>query len=149
VAADEFVMTPRPPVRALALAAVLAIAGAVLIVVPVGGVGGIVLTVAGAVLLVCALALGLVAFAVPRRQKVVIRVDDEGYRVEAPGGVRQGEWSAVTRVTASPGRLTLHQGERERVHLVSPAGPTHEMDALGEAISRHLDANRGYRTFEG
>lgn len=142
-------MTPRPPVRALALAAVLAIAGAASIVAPLGGVGGAILVVFGAVLLVCALALGLLAFAAPRRQQVVIRVDDEGYRVDAPGGVRQGDWAAVTRVTATPGRLTLHRGDHERVHLVSPAGPTQEMDALGEAISRHLDANRGYRTFEG
>ena len=143
-------MTPRPPVRALALAAVLAIAGAASIVAPVGGVWGTVLVVLGVVLLGFALALGVLAFAAPRRQQVVIRVDDEGYRVDAPGGVRQqGDWAAVTRVTATPGRLTLHRGDHERVHLVSPAGPIQEMDALGEAISRHLDANRGYRTFEG
>ncbi len=141
-------MTPRPPVRALALAAALAIAGAVSIVVPLGGAVGTILVVVGVVLLMGALVLGALAFAVPRRQQVVIRVDDEGYRVDASGGVRQGDWASVTRVTASAGRLTLHRGENERVHLVSPAGPTHEMDALGEAISRHLDANRGYRAFD-
>ena len=108
-------MTPRPPVRALALAAVLAIAGAASIVAPVGGVWGTVLVVLGVVLLGFALALGVLAFAAPRRQQVVIRVDDEGYRVDAPGGVRQqGDWAAVTRVTATPGRLTLHRGDDRR-----------------------------------
>ncbi|MFT3876603.1 MAG: hypothetical protein QM708_09305 [Propioniciclava sp.] len=149
MAADVFVMTPRPPVRALALAAVFAIGGAALIVAPTPGVWRTIFAILGGLVLLVAVLLGLLAFAMPRRQRVTVSLDDAGYRVDGPSGVRVGTWASVTRVTAVPGRLTLHQGDNERIHLVSPGGPTLQMDALGEAISRRLDANRGYTRFEG
>lgn len=142
-------MMPRPPVRALAVAALLTIAGAAITVTRGAGAWGTVLLVVGIVLILGGVALALLAFAAPRGQRVVVLLDEEGYRVDGPAGVRIGKWATITRVTATPGRLTLYQGDRERLHLVSAAGPTTQLDALGEAISRRLDAHRGYKTFEG
>lgn len=107
------------------------------------------LIVVGIVLIVGAAALILAALAAARRQQVTVSLDEDGYRVDGAGGVRQGQWSDVTRVTASTGRITLHQGDDERVHLVSSAGQVPELDAIAQAISARLDDNRGYQVWAG
>lgn len=140
---------PRPPVRAFAVAAVLALLGAGAVVVPVTGVAQTVLVVVGIVLLVLAALLLVLAFTSSRRQKVTVHLDESGYRVDSPSGVRLGAWADVTRVTTAPGRITLHQGDDERVHLVAPAGQLPQFEAIEQAISQRLDDDRGYTIWEG
>ncbi len=149
MAADQFVIVPRPPVRAFALAAVLAVVGAALVVVPADGAPRIILVVLGIVLFVAAALLVGLAWAASRRQRVTIELDADGYRVDAPTGMRVGTWKDVTRVTTAPGRLTLHQGEAERVHLVAPNGRVPQLDEIAEAVSKRLDDDRGYTIWEG
>lgn len=149
MAADQFVIVPRLPVRAFALAAVLALVAAGLVVVPLDGVLRTVLVVVAVVLFVlAALVVGL-AFAASRRQRVTVNLDEDGYRVDTPAGVRLGTWKDVTRVTTAPGRITLHQGEEERVHLVAPTGQVPQLDAIAQAISKRLDDDRGYQIWQG
>ena len=100
-------------------------------------------------LIVAAAALLGAAFAASRRQQVVVELDEAGYRVDSPAGVRAGTWKDATRVTTAPGRITLHQGADERVHLVAPQGQLPEFDAIVKAVSEHLDADRGYTVWEG
>ena len=140
---------PRPPVRAFAVAAVLALLGAGAVVVPVTGVAQTVLVVVGIVLLVLAALLLVLAFTSSRRQKVTVHLDESGYRVDSPSGVRLGAWADVRRVTTAPGRITLHQGDDERVHLVAPAGQLPQFEAIEQAISQRLDDDRGYTIWEG
>ena len=149
MAADRFVITPRPPVRAFAVAALLAAGGAVVAVLPVEGALRVAVIVLGVLLIVAAAALLGAAFAASRRQQVVVELDEAGYRVDSPAGVRTGSWKDVTRVTTAPGRITLHQGADERVHLVAPQGQLPELDAIVKAVSEHLDADRGYTVWEG
>ena len=148
-ATDQFVITSRPPVRAFAVAAALAILGAVVAVLPVPGLWQTLLIILGLVLIVGAVGLVVAALTASRRQRVLVELGDSGYRVDGPGGVRSGQWADVTRVTASPGRITLHQGDDERVHLVAAGGQTPELDAIATAISKRLDAHRGYQLWEG
>jgi len=143
------VIVPRPPVRAFALAAVLALAGAGALIITSEGWLRTMLIVVGIALVVLAVLLLALALAGVRRQRVTVHLDDAGYRVDSPAGVRSGAWADVTRVTTAPGRITLHQGDAERVHLVAPNGQVPQFEAIEQAISKHLDADRGYTIWEG
>ena len=149
MAADQFVIDPRPPARAFVLAAALSVTGAVLAVLPLEGALRWVLVVLGILLIAAAGLLMGLAVASMRRQRVVVVLDDDGFRVDSPTGVRSGAWAEVTRVTAAPGRITLHQGETERVHLVAAAGKLPQFDAIAHAISQRLDDDRGYQIWQG
>ena len=135
--------------RAFAVAAVLAVVGAGVTVLPLDGAARVAVIVVGILLIVAAAALVGLAFAASRRQRVTIELDEAGYRVNSPTGVRSGSWQDVTRVTAAPGRITLHRGETERVHLVAPQGQLPQFDAIAEAISKRLDDDRGYQIWQG
>ena len=142
-------IVPRPPVRAFALAAVLALAGAGALIITSEGWLRPMLIVVGIALVVLAVLLLALALAGVRRQRVTVHLDAAGYRVASPAGVRSGAWADVTRVTTTPGRITLHQGDAERVHLVAPSGQVPQFEAIEQAISKHLDADRGYTIWEG
>lgn len=136
--------------RAFAISAVLILLGAGAIV---GGsvVGAAVLGgVVGTVLLLAGVALAVLAVVAARGQSVTVRFDTDGFVVEEPGHRRHGgSWSTVTRVTRAPGRISLHEGEERRTHLVAPTGSSADLDAIGAAISRHLDRDRGYTAYQG
>ena len=148
-AADQFVIDPRPPVRAFAVAAVLALVGAGVAVIPAPGLWQTLLIICGLVLIVGAIVLVVAALSAARRQRVMVELGEQGYRVDAPDGVRTGTWADVKRVTAAPGRITLHQGDDERVHPVVPSGQTPQLEAIAAAISKRLDDDRGYQVWEG
>lgn len=150
VSVEQFVIRPRPAVRAFAIAAVLALLGALVLAGDSLWGWGVVAVVVAVVLVVAAVALVGLAIAAAARQGVTVELDDDGFRVRPLSGTEHsGRWSEVSRVTAAPGRLTLHSGDEKRVHLIAPPGSSADLDALGQAIGRRLDANRGYRTFEG
>lgn len=135
--------------RAFAVSAVVAAVGAMIAVLPLEGAGRIALIVVGALLIVGAAVLIGLAIGTSRRQRVTIALDEAGYRVDSPAGVRTGTWADVTRVTAAPGRITLHQGDQERVHLVAPDGQLPQFEAITQAISQRLDDDRGYKVWTG
>ena len=147
---QEFVISPRPAVRAFAIAATAFLLGALLLVGSVAWEWGVVGMGAGVLLMLGGVALAVAAVVAARRQRVVVILDAEGFEVVMPRGEPQaGTWASVTRVTAAPGRITVHQGGDRRIHLIAPSGSDADLDALGIAISRHLDANRGYSTYRG
>ncbi len=139
-------ITPRLPVRAFGLAALLALVGAGL------GVAGewagwpVFWPVLGAVLMVAGFALLAWAYVAARRQRVTIHLADDGYRIVEPTGERAGTWAQVSRLTGAPGVLTLHLGDDERVQLVTSPDKIEALDAVASDIGRRLDADRGYRT---
>lgn len=148
VADDVFVLVPRPPLRAYALAGLIAAAGALLSVMAAASGWGVGLVVLGLAVLVAGVALLGVAAAAAARMRVRVALTEAGYHVTGPGGERSGTWADVQRITlaADGNRLTLHHAADRRTLLVTPRGAHDpELERLGEAMGRHLDADRGYR----
>ncbi|MFT4296622.1 MAG: hypothetical protein QM582_14540 [Micropruina sp.] len=138
------VLTPPLPLRAVAVAAGLAVVGAVLIVLPTALQSPAAVGVIGWVLLAAAVVL-LVAAAVSwRRMRVVVEFTDDGYLITGPGSREEGRWADVTKVTQAPTSLTIHHGAERRVRLVSQRGVTAELVHLTGDLTRRLDASRGY-----
>lgn len=137
-------MAPAPPVRALAIAAGTVMVGAALAVAADSQRWWVGVTVLGVVLVVLGATLGAWALLAARRMRVRVLLDDTGFRVEGPGQQRSGSWAEITRVTRAAGRITLHQGEEQRVHLVVPRGGSADLDALAADIAHRMDASRGY-----
>ena len=138
---------PRPAVRAFGLAAALTLGGAALAVAAAVSAWPAPVQWLGFALIGAGLGLVVVAVWAARRARVTVELDAAGYRVVEPGGVRTGTWAEVSKVTAAPGRLTLHAGPERRVHLIGPPGP--QLDAIAGEIARRLDADRGLRHLEG
>ncbi len=135
---------PRPPVRAFGLTALLAVVGAALVV--ASGSWDWPVAVLGAGIVALVLSVGLLAAAVlaQTRMRVTVELSDKGYRVVEPGGVTDGVWSEVTKVTQAPGRLTFHLGQEKRFHILAPAGNPAELASIADEVSRRLDRDRGY-----
>lgn len=143
-------MRPRPPVRAFAVAAGLSLLAALLIVGSQAWAWGTWALVVGVLVALAALALVALAVVAGRQQQVRVELDEDGFTVTSPGRERRmGSWAQVTSVTGVPGRITVHTGPEERVHLLAPLASQHELDALGEAIGRRMDAQRGFTRYEG
>lgn len=140
------VLRPRPAVRAFGVAAALALAGASLTVGAAAWGWPLAWGVVGIVVIAAGLALVVLAVLAARRQQVVIELDAAGYRIAEPQGQRAGAWGDVTRMTGSPGRLTLHHGGAERVQLFVTPDRADELDVVAADIARRLDASRGYTT---
>lgn len=148
-AVDTFELVPRPPVRAYALAGLIAAVGAVLAVVASSAGWGSGAVALGLALLVAGVVLLAAAVVAARRMRVRVDLTESGYHISGPGGDREGPWSEVSRITlaADGHRLTLHHSPEHRTLLVTPNGPHDaELERLGQAMARRLDADRGYRT---
>ncbi|CAI9402419.1 hypothetical protein [Aestuariimicrobium sp. T2.26MG-19.2B] len=152
----EYVLRPRPAIRAFAVAAVLSVIGAVMVVGGQLASSTTWVTITGVVVLALAVALVALAWLASRTNAVTVQLDAEGYRVLAPklsrggGGDRHGRWSEVTKVGASEdgSHLVISHGEVERVHIWSPLGGSDpQMLGLQAEIVERLDADRGYTHF--
>jgi len=128
----------------MAVAALLAVAGAALIVAGAATRLPGAVIVLGWVLLVGAVALVVVATVSWRRMRVSIELTDDGYVITGPDAREEGTWDEVTKVTQSPTTLVIHHGPERRVRLVSQRGVTAEMVHLTGDLARRLDASRGY-----
>lgn len=141
------VLKPRPPFTGYAVAAVMSIAGAVLIVVAAArdwSNGWIALF---AVVLALGIALALTATWSMFRMRLYVDLDARGYHIHGAGQDRSGTWADVTRaaLTESRSRLTLYHGQVRRTHIVRPGvGDPAEMDRMAADIAHRLDADRGY-----
>ena len=138
------VLTPPLPLRAVALSALLARAGATLLVVSSAARRTRALAGVGWILLAGAVGLVVVAWTTWRRMRVRVELSDEGYTIDGPDSHEQGVWTDVTKVTQSPTTLVLHHGPDHRVRLVSQRGVTAELVHLTGDLARRLDASRGY-----
>lgn len=141
------VIAPRPPMRAFLVAAVLTFLGAALVALAAGHHAAVVWVVLAAVVLLAGIALACAGAVSMRRMRTFVTLDDDGYRITAPGTDQRGEWADVTRVTstANGAHLTLHHGEVGRTHIISPAGGGDPaMASLATDIAHRLDDSRGY-----
>ena len=134
------VITPRPPVRALVIAAVASLVGAVLLVLALGNDWHPVAVILSALLLAAGLLLAVAAFIAPSRQAVTLTIDDDGYRVNGGGKESSGQWADVSRLTQSAdgSRLTIHHGPERRNHLVFQGSDPSQIRRVATDIRRQL-----------
>lgn len=143
----QFTLSAPPPVRALAIAAGLAVVGALLLVLwgaldwPVG------LAVLAVVLLVLGVALGTAALVLTARAKSVVETDDHQISVRRAGQTTTAEWSAVAEVTVVGHRLTLR--DQQGMGVVTVLNPRSRLNpvflGLMTEVQQRLDSDRGYR----
>lgn len=138
-------LSPRPPIRAYAIAAGAAVVGAGLIV--VGTVSALqVVFVIGVIVLVLGVALALVALIMVLRLTTTVIMDDEALEVRRIGHRQRIPWTEVTAVKATRHHFIVvaNSGGTE---FVNPRdGEDRTVIALMTAIRDRLDANRGYGT---
>jgi uncharacterized membrane protein len=144
---QRFTLTPPPPVRALAIAAVTALVGAALMVVSqVLDLGPVVLVV-GLVGLVLAVILAVAALALGVRARAQLVLEAEAVTVRRSGQQSRVPWSDIDTVTLTGPRLTLVRKSGADVVVVNPRTPADPtFAALLAALQRRLDTDRGYRT---
>ncbi|WP_152360962.1 YcxB family protein [Microlunatus speluncae] len=140
---ETHLLTPRPPVRAYAIAAAAAIAGAALIV--AGTVAALEpVRIVGVVLLVLGAGLAIVALILVLRLSTTVIMDGAGIEVRRLGRRQRIPWSEVTSVKAT----------RHHFIVVASSGGTEFVNprddedrgvvAFMTAVRDRLDANRGY-----
>ncbi len=147
---QHFVLVATPPLRALAIAAVTEVLGALLLVgwqaldLPlVAGVLGALLLAAGTALLGAAVIL-------TRRLRTTVELSDDAVRVTRTGRTRSLRWEAVREVTLLHPQLRVIAADpADEVVITNPRGPRDpRFAALLEALRQRLDAGRGYRPLE-
>jgi hypothetical protein len=144
VAATTHEVRQRPPLRALALAAVLMVVGLVLVLMAQILDENLLLTVGGLVVLVLGALLFGVSLFIARAMRIRVVLDDDGYVIQGRDATQSGRWADVRRVTRTADRVTLYRADGSRVQLVVPRGRPSDLDSLGEDIAQRLDADRGY-----
>ncbi|MFT4110707.1 hypothetical protein [Propionicimonas sp.] len=134
----------RPPLRALALSAVMMFVG--ILVILMAGLLDSNAWLLGAGLVIVGAGLGLFGASiwVARATRVHVVLDEDGYVLQGREASESGRWADVARVTRGPDRISIHHKDGTRVQLVVARGAVADLDALGDDISRRLDANRGY-----
>jgi hypothetical protein len=146
---ERFALTATPPVRALAIASVVAVVGAALTVGSRAlGLGPVVL-VMGVAGLVLGVALALVTAILVVRLRSTFLLDTDGITVIRGRRTERLPWSDINSVNLAGPRLTLvtEPASGAGVSVINPRSRTDPTFlALIAAIRGRLDADRGYRT---
>ncbi|MDO4718029.1 MAG: hypothetical protein Q4B08_10765 [Propionibacteriaceae bacterium] len=146
MAATEYVLQPRPPVRAFLLAALITSVSAIMIVVSRMSGWPVVVPILFGVLLVAGTVLASAGFASMKRRQVYVWLDDEGYRIAGNGQERSGAWRQITRLTeTTDGRhITIYSTDAE-THLLCPSGTSApQFRSMLADMARRLDRAHGY-----
>lgn len=138
------VLKPRPPLRAFALTAILALVGVVVFASPDLFGWDPVLRTVGIAVLVLGFGILVLAFGAMRRNQVQVILDAQGYRVVGPDRTRTGSWEDITKVTRANRQLILYGRDGKRTAITLPRGGGGDLDALGADVARRLDTQRGY-----
>lgn len=139
------VLSPAPPTRALLIAALGSVVGAVLIVLAAANGWSVVVTGVGVLILVLGLALLGLALWTVFRMRVRAELTPGGYTFRTPAGVRHGTWADTVRVTASESgqRITLHARDESVQHVLSPVGSrSPAMQRLVNDLTERLRSSR-------
>ena len=143
---DHFTLTARPPVRALAIAAVTALVAAGLIVASRVLDLGAAVFVVGLVGLALAVALAVAALVLAARARADLVMEPEAIIVRRAGQERRVPWADIDTVTLTGPRLTLVRKSGSGVVVVNPrTRPDPTFAALLSAIHHRLNTDRGYR----
>ena len=144
---QRFTLTAPPPVRPLAIAAVTALVGAGLMVASQALDLGTVVLIVGLVGLGLAVALAVAALVLVAWARTDLVVKPEAVTVRRGSQVQRVPWAEIDTVTLAGPRLAMVRKAGADVVVINPRTPTDPtFNALLAAISRRLDADRGYRT---
>lgn len=136
----------RPTLRALGLAAVGMLVGVVVLLMAELLDSNGWLPAAGLLIIGASLGLFGASLWLARTTRVHVVLDEDGYVLQGRDGSESGQWGDVVRVTRGPDRISIHHKDGTCARLLVARGAVADLDALGEDISRRLDANRGYRS---
>ncbi len=148
-AGERFVLALRPPVRALAITAVMALLGALLVVSARVFELGLALVIIGGALLFLAVSLGAISALLVARFRSTVVLAADAITVIRGRRTSRVAWSAVDHVMLKGPRLTLvtKPDRGEAVTVVNPRTPTDPtFVSLVAAVRSRLNADRGYRT---
>ncbi len=136
-----YALRPATPRRAWFIVVICAVVGIAMIVNAVSNVHSVAFIIAGTVLVVIALALGIIAltFVSSRVQHIVL--NDEKCEVSGPGYRRQALWADVVSLDSTPDgtRMVLTCCDGSRIFLQAPGNvKSPQMEALKAQLSAHL-----------
>ncbi len=145
---QSYVLRPRPPVRALAIASLAALAGAVLTVLAAAfDLPGAVLLL-GAVVLGVALALAVAGLLLTARLRSTISLDPAGLRLSRGHQRVDLAWGDISAVDLTADSIVLRTRDHVRTELPNPRGTSDPVvSSMLNAIREALDADRGYESF--
>ena len=147
-AEETFELRSRPPIRALAISAVAAVAGAAVLVLA----GHPVVFAIGVVLLAFGVLLAATALVLVARLRSTVRLSTDGLSVTggpAVGGRRQQSlaWTDIAKVESRGHRLVALATEGGRDLMITvPDTATPTYARLVESLRTRLDTSRGYGT---
>ena len=143
--ATTYLIQPRPPVRAFAIAAVATLLGAILLVATLNSGWHLVIGLLAAVLMVGGIALLVAAFQSMNRLAVQVRFDEDGYRVSGREVEGEGQWLDVTKVTQtqSGDRVTIHHGAERATYLMFPGKDSGQLGDVVKDIKERLRVVKG------
>jgi hypothetical protein len=147
----QFVLTPPPPVRSLAISAVAAVVAAAVIVLASALQLSRALAIAGIVIMVFAFALAVVALVLTVRQRTTLILDSQSITIIKGRHRRVLDWSMIDSVRLQGPRLKLITKPQGGVDatVLNPRGATDvRFTELVADIGRRLDADRGYQRLQ-
>ena len=147
----QFVLTPPPPVRSLAISAVAAVIAAAVLVLASAFLLPRAWAIAGIVIMVFAFALAVVALVLTVRLRTTLILDSKSITIIKGRHRRVLDWSMIDSVRLQGPRLKLitkPQGGRDATVLNPRSATEARFTALVADIGRRLDADRGYRRLQ-
>lgn len=140
MAKTTYLIQPRPPVRAFAIAAVATLLGALLLVAALNSGWHVAIAVLAGIVVVSGLGLLVTAFLSMGRMAVEVTFDAEGYRVQGREVEGEGQWIDVTKVTQtqSGSRITIHHGPSRATYLMFPGNDKAQVDQVIEDLRARL-----------
>lgn len=140
------VLRSAPPTRALLVAALGSVVGAILLVLSAANGWSVVVTVLAVIILGAGLVLlGLAVWTVLKMQ-VRAELTPTGYTFRTPSGVRHGTWAETVKVTASESgrRISLYRRDDSVQHVLCPVGAEDRvMQQLVGDLAERLKSSRG------
>jgi hypothetical protein len=147
----QFVLTPPPPVRSLAISAVAAVIAAAVIVLASALQLPRALVTTGMVIMVFASALAVVALVLTVRLRTTLILDSKSITIIKGRQRRVLDWSMIDSVRLRGPRLKLITKPQGGVDatVLNPRGTTDvRFTELVADIGRRLDADRGYQRLQ-
>jgi hypothetical protein len=144
----RFALTPPPPVRSLAISAVVALIAAALMVLKSALDLPAAVTTAAIVVMIFAIVLALVALVLTVRLRTTLILDSRSITIIRRRRHIVVPWSVIDRVTVQGARVSLitEPEDDPDAAVVNPRGSNDAtFAALVAEIQRRLNADRGYR----
>ena len=147
---QRFRLEPRPPVRALAIAALAEALGALLLVGWSALDLPLVVALLGGLMLALGTALLAAALVLAGRLRAVVELRPEVLAVSRGGRSRSVAWNAVQEVKLQhPQVLVLTEDPADGLVITNPRGAADaQFASLVDALRQRLDTNRGYRPLD-